>query len=185
MTDTRVKKVRLYLRSLRRNSKLLTMKITLFKMRVMIRIFFQKLVPTKTYDSLDSISFDTYYDSFSNVRLLIKKGYDINKAYECFERLNKENIDRFGIDASLMNLIKKEASLLLAETEALLDPRKNNRYQKKKEAFEKTSQSKSITKKEIATALSNYFKDVNIDLRKMSAASVLQAFQTIKNGNQE
>lgn len=187
MKDIRAKKVRRYLKHLRRNSRLLSMKIMLFRIKVTVAFISRRLIPTITRNRLKSISFDAYYDAIrGDVMKCVYIGFNEEKAEKCLRKLNREKIDTFGISKDILHTIRQEASVLLAETKSLLKPATTTSYIRKLQDYqERNKDVRDYSKEEITSYLMNYFKDTRVDLSKMSAFSVMQCLESMKYGYSE
>ena len=195
MTYTEAKKVKKEYKALKLRSKLLTMKSTLFMLRVKTYIFCCEipkhltkvilLLPTITYNSIYTCPFDRYYDfAKGNNKRLIRFGFNLNKAQKSFVKISRERIDLFGINDELKKMMLREAEIVLAEAQAIKEPKKTSRYLRMVDDFKPIKQTElSLT--DIVCSIGNYFKDKDVDLSKMSVYSVLKCFQIMQHGNKE
>lgn len=195
MKDTRAKKEEKQWKVLKRDTKRLSRKIALFAFRVKTFIFLSNIVklfkmvillyPTKVYGSLDEVSFTKFYKATKgDLKLLIISGYNLRKAYKCLQKLTNEKIARFGLNNQIKKALIMEIELELANYEAIKDAKKENRFERMKENYSKFKVSEEGTLDKIAEELGKFFNKP-FDLDKMSASSVFQSYEIMRNGNKQ
>lgn len=195
--DTKkAKKVYKLLGRSKRNSKKLSRKITLFYYRVTIFTFLRLLpksimkkilllIPTITYNSIYKCPFARYYrfKSESNIKELIRFGYNYKKAVKDYDNITRQRLDKYGLEDDLIKSMVKDSNLILAKHEALKNPIKENKYRRMVQDY-KQKDVEQPKLKEIAGKLTAYTKR-NIDLEKESVDSVLNLYEAMKHGDKE
>lgn len=182
-------------RGLRRHSLKLSIQTTLFvwtatvgtslnSKRKLLITAVKLFIPCKCYDNIETCSFGRFFDaSKGDYKRLIKYGYNVEKAKRVLSKLVSDKIDKYGLIDGLLRAMLKEADKILMESEALRNPRRMTAYLRMKDQVPKIAD--DYTKVQIASKLSTYYKDKDINLEKMSIDSVMLCFEAVKNGDQE
>ena len=145
----------------------------------MVVIFLQNLIPTLVHRSLKT-PFGRYYDAVNgDVKRLMKIGFNTNKADKALKTIRKKIIDVYGVELSVLDTMRKEMSLLIMETESIIDRKKTTAFVRASQDIE-IKPIKNKTKREITAEITAYLKKP-FDLEKESIESVYNLYEAMRH----